>query len=236
MTNPVRVSLSALFCFLFAPLAFAYSADSWLTFVRGTVQIHDRQNPAIQPATVGMPITSSSLLSTGNDGLAEISFPDGTTIRLTGDTSLQFDGLWHKSASITRNRQTTIELLRGTIYISHSSDSHQIYIGARWIRWFIGSEAVNCRISREGNETLLAVLSGKLSTDFSLWPDVKDHIWLVDYYGSSDSRLRIAAGKSVRVDAGTGLLTYVAYGIDRLSTDEWNDSRQNYSQNSNDAS
>src|ERR1700734_2052241 len=58
-----------------------------LTYVVGQVQLVGRDGGNAQPAVRNVPVLEGSVLSTANDGQAEIEFEDGRVVRLTPNSA-----------------------------------------------------------------------------------------------------------------------------------------------------
>src|SRR5258708_30876263 len=91
----VPVVLAALACAL---LALPAVADSQARIVRlsdvqGSVQIDKNTGMGFESAFLNLPITQGVQVQTRNNGRAEIEFEDGSTLRLTPNSKLEFSTL-----------------------------------------------------------------------------------------------------------------------------------------------
>src|SRR5208283_4619628 len=87
--------LTAMVCTLCALPAVA---DSQVRIVRlsdvqGTVQIDKNSGLGFENAFLNMPVTQGSQLRTGANGRAEVEFEDGSSMRLTPNTTVEFSTL-----------------------------------------------------------------------------------------------------------------------------------------------
>src|SRR5580698_6843197 len=64
-----------------------------LSDVQGTVQINKNTGLGFERAFLNLPITQGAQLRTRDNGRAEIEFEDGSTIRLTPNTTVEFSTL-----------------------------------------------------------------------------------------------------------------------------------------------
>src|SRR5260370_20510060 len=64
-----------------------------VSFVQGSVQLLAGQGNDFQQAVMNMPVVDGSRLQAGGDGQAEVEFGDGSVVRLTPNSALQFDHL-----------------------------------------------------------------------------------------------------------------------------------------------
>src|SRR5690348_9655077 len=88
----VPVALAALACVLMAVPSFA---DSQVRIVRlssveGDVQIDRATGQKYEKAFLNLPMTQGTKLRSGSDGRAEVEFEDGSTIRITPGSVIEF--------------------------------------------------------------------------------------------------------------------------------------------------
>lgn len=108
---------TALACVL---LAMPAAADSQARIVRlsdvhGTVQINKNAGLGFENAFANLPITQGTQLRTRDNGRAEIEFEDGSTLRLTPNTTVEFSTLGLSDAG---KRVSTIDLAEGKAYVN----------------------------------------------------------------------------------------------------------------------
>jgi hypothetical protein len=109
--------LMALACAL---LALPAAADSQARIVRlsdvqGTVQIDKNSGLGFENAFVNLPITQGTQLRTRENGRAEIEFEDGSTLRVTPNTTVEFSTLGLSDAG---DRISTVDLVEGRAYVN----------------------------------------------------------------------------------------------------------------------
>jgi hypothetical protein len=118
----IRRALSTVGLFLFAGCAFAALpafASSQARIVRlsdvqGSVQIDKGTGQGLENAFLNMPITQGMQLKTKDTGRAEIEFEDGSTMRLTPNSSIRFSTL---AVNDSGQRVSTIDLVEGLAYV-----------------------------------------------------------------------------------------------------------------------
>jgi FecR protein len=108
---------TALACAL---LALPAAADSQARIVRlsdvqGTVQINKNSGLGFENAFANLPITQGTELRTRENGRAEIEFEDGSTLRLTPNTAVEFSTLVSSDAG---KRVSTVDLVEGKAYVN----------------------------------------------------------------------------------------------------------------------
>ena len=102
-----------------------------LSDVQGGVQIDRRTGDGFESALENLPITQGTRLETKDDGRAEIEFEDGSTLRLTPNTSIEFTRL---SLHDSGGRNTEVEVSDGTAYFNidlGKSDDFVVDLGSR---------------------------------------------------------------------------------------------------------
>ena len=85
-----------------------------LSDVQGTVQIDKNAGLGFENAFVNLPVTQGTQLRTRQNGRAEIEFEDGSTLRVTPNTTVQFSELGLNDAG---KRISAIDLVEGKAYL-----------------------------------------------------------------------------------------------------------------------
>src|SRR5580693_3962843 len=103
-----------------ALLALPAAADSQARIVRlsdvqGTVQIDKNSGLGFENAFANLPITQGTQLRTRENGRAEIEFEDGSTLRVTPNTSVEFSTLGLSDAG---KRISVVDLVGGRAYVN----------------------------------------------------------------------------------------------------------------------
>jgi Family of unknown function (DUF6600)/FecR protein len=103
-----------------ALLALPAAADSQARIVRlsdvqGGVQIDKNTGLGFENAFLNLPITQGTQLHTRERGRAEIEFEDGSTLRLTPNTTVEFSTLGLNDAG---KRLSTVNLVEGLAYVN----------------------------------------------------------------------------------------------------------------------
>src|ERR1700692_2720763 len=109
--------VTALACILLTQSA---AADSQVRIVRlsdvhGTVQIDKNSGLGFENAFANLPVVQGTELRTRENGRAEIEFEDGSTLRVTPNTTLQFSQLGLSDAG---KRISTLDLVEGKAYVN----------------------------------------------------------------------------------------------------------------------
>jgi len=120
MSHPSRVTLVLLTLTACVLLTLPALADSQARIVRlsdiqGSVQIDKNTGLGFENAFVNMPITQGTQLRTRSGGRAEIEFEDGSSIRLTPNTTVEFSKL---GLSDSGKRISRVKLVDGMAYVN----------------------------------------------------------------------------------------------------------------------
>jgi hypothetical protein len=86
-----------------------------LSDVQGRVQIDKNSGLGFENAFANLPITQGTELRTRENGRAEIEFEDGSTLRLTPNTTVQFSTLGLSDAG---KRVSVVDLVEGKAYVN----------------------------------------------------------------------------------------------------------------------
>jgi len=100
-----------------------------LSDVKGSVQIDKNTGLGFENAFLNLPVTQGTQLKTGATGRAEVEFEDGSTLRLTPNTTVHFPEL---SLQESGQRASTVELVEGMAYVN-----------------WIGKDELNLNFARE---------------------------------------------------------------------------------------
>jgi hypothetical protein len=109
--------LTALTCALLALPALADSQARIvrLSDVQGTVQIDKNAGLGFENAFANLPVTQGTQLRTRDSGRAEIEFEDGSTLRVTPNSTVEFSTLGLSDAG---KRISTVDLVEGRAYVN----------------------------------------------------------------------------------------------------------------------
>lgn len=125
------VLLTVAACALFALPALADSQARIvrLSDVQGSVQIDKNTGMGFESAFLNLPITQGAQVKTHDRGRAEIEFEDGSTLRLTPNTTVEFSTLALNDAG---KRISVVNLVEGMAYVN-----------------WLGKDSFNLNFSRE---------------------------------------------------------------------------------------
>lgn len=211
--RPVLRSLSALVVSLILCGAYAV-ADSHarivrLSYVDGDVQIDKADSHGFVSAYTNMPVVHQGKVW-ARDGMAEVEFEDGSSIRLTPDTILNFNNL---SLDADGRHNSTVELTQGTAYFDihlHAPDSFQVQVGREQIAL---TKAAHFRVFNNRQQSDVAVFGGQVSVASGL-----------------SSPVTVAKGETIHFDRDDSDRYDLAKGIDVENYDSWDTDRMQHDQ------
>src|ERR1700752_1577000 len=117
--SPSRITFVLLAVAVCVLLALPALADSQARIVRlrdvhGSVQIDKNTGLGFENAFLNLPVTQGTQLKTLSNGRAEIEFEDGSTLRLTPNSTIQFSTL---GLSDSGKRVSVVDLVEGMAYV-----------------------------------------------------------------------------------------------------------------------
>ncbi len=154
----VLSTLAVLSCWLAVPSF----ADSQARIVRlsqvdGDVQIDRNTGQGYEKAFLNLPITQGTKLRTGQDARAEIEFEDGTTLRMTPGTSVEFPELARRDSGA---RASSLELQGGTAYLNFKGDKQEEFTLAFGQDRLALTRSAHLRIEVKDASATVAVFNG----------------------------------------------------------------------------
>lgn len=160
----LRVSLLAACTSL---LAITCLADSQVRIVRlsqveGAVQVDRNFGQGYEKAFPNLPITQGTKLHTGIDGRAEVEFEDGSTLRITPNTVVEFPEL---SARDSGSKNTAVKVIEGTAYLDFKAakdEEFNLLFGREKLAL---AKPVHLRVQMGDTDSSLAVFKGKVQVE-----------------------------------------------------------------------
>ncbi len=158
------ILLAAAACALLALPALADSQARIvrLSDVQGSVQIDKNTGLGFESAFLNLPITQGAQVRTHDRGRAEIEFEDGSTLRLTPNTTVEFSTL---GLSDSGKRMSVINLVEGMAYVNwlgKSGDQFSLNFSREKISL---DHAAHFRVQTSTQMARLAVFKGDVDVD-----------------------------------------------------------------------
>jgi FecR protein len=133
-----------------------------LSDVQGSVLIDKNTGMGFESAFLNLPITQGTQLKTRDRARAEIEFEDGSTLRLTPDTTVEFSTL---GVSDSGQHISVINLVEGMAYVNWLGKSgDQISLNFSSEKLMLAREA-HFRVDTATDVTNLAVFKGEVSVE-----------------------------------------------------------------------
>jgi len=188
-----------------ALLALPALADSQARIVRlsdvqGTVQIDKNTGMGFESAFLNLPITQGTQLKTGDRGRAEIEFEDGSTLRMTPHTTVEFSTL---GLSDSGNRISAVNLVEGMAYVNwlgKNGDEFSLNFSQEKISL---DHSAHFRIEASTGNAHLAVFKGDVDVD------------------GPSGKIVVAKKKTASFDATDNDKSTLADNIEEAPLDSW---------------
>lgn len=204
MTQRVSKALLLLAVFICGLFTISALADSQVRIVRlsdldGDVQID--HGTGYEKALRNMPITQGAKLWTKAGGLAEVEFEDGSTVRLTPDTIVEFPQLSLRDSGA---KVSAAEVNEGTAYFNISKQKNNDFTVQFGDQHVTIKDAASFRIERNDKSAKLSVTKGEVQVQ-GLAGEVK-----------------VAKNHTLDVNLGEAGTYEVAKGVSSDQYDKWN--------------
>ncbi len=100
-----------------------------LSDVQGDVQIDRNVGQGLEKAFLNLPITQGAKVQVGKDGRAEVEFEDGSTLRVTPNTVIDFPQL---SLRDSGTKVSAVHLQEGTAYVNFAGAKDDEFTLSVW--------------------------------------------------------------------------------------------------------
>jgi hypothetical protein len=171
-----------------------------LSDVQGSVQIDKNTGMGFESAFLNLPITQGTRLRTRDNGRAEIEFEDGSTLRLTPNTTVEFSTLGLSDAG---KHTSAVNLVEGMAYVNwlgKSGDEFDVNFSREKIAL---DHAAHFRFSTSTETAKLAVFKGDVEVE------------------SPSGSVTVAKKKSATFDAGDNDKYTLANNVEEAPLDSW---------------
>ena len=177
-----------------------------LSDVRGTVEIDKNSGAGYEKAFVNLPVTQGALLRTQDDGRVEVEFEDGSALRLTPNTTVEFKSL----ALVDGKHFSEVDLTQGMAYVN--------WLGK-------GGDALTLNFSRE-KVTLLHASHFRVETSPAR-VDVAVFKGDVDVVGPTGT-MTLSKKKMATFDPSDGEKGTLAKDFEQDAYDDWDKQASEY--------
>jgi len=184
-----------------------------LSFSSGDVQLDRGQG--FERAILNTPVVQGNRLTTrGDDALAEVEFEDGSALRLTPGTTVEF---WELSLRSSGEKVSSVTLENGTAYfdIHNRMGDFRVSFGGQEITV---PRAARFRVLGDNGDFKVAVYHGDVNVR------------------NGDHQIEVRGGETFSLNLSDPSRYDLAKSIAEGSYDDWNQQRQNYAQSYTSAS
>ena len=186
-----------------------------LSYASGDVQLDRREGQGYQQAILNMPIVQGSRLWTrGDDALAEVEFEDGSTLRLTPGTSVEFQEFVLRASG---EKATSVELESGTAYFDIHNRMGEFNVTSSGQQVSV-NHAARFRVFGGNGQLKVAVYKGSVNVR------------------NGENQVAVLSGETFALDPSDPRQYNLAKSIAEGSYDDWNQERQRYAQSYTSAS
>ena len=175
-----------------------------LSYVDGDVEIDKGDGRGFISAFMNMPVVHQSKLW-ARDGIAEVEFENGSSIRLTPDTIVAFNDL---SSDGDGRLFTKVELTQGTAYFDvrhRDPDTFELQLGRQRVEL---PQSAHFRVDSESHEFEIAVLGGQ-----------------VQVANGQNDEVAAKKGETVHLDVDEPDTYQLANGVGTENYDVWDNQR-----------
>src|SRR5581483_11583798 len=160
----LSIVLLALSAWLLAVPSFADSQARIvrLSNVEGSVQMDRSTGQGYEKAFLNMPVTQGNKIRTGNDGRAEVEFEDGSALRITPNTVLEFPQL---SLRDSGGKASTINVEEGTAYVNFSGKNNEEFTLNFGREKLALTHPVHLRVEMGDTQATIAIFKGNASVE-----------------------------------------------------------------------
>jgi hypothetical protein len=181
-----------------------------LSEVQGAVEIDRNTGQGYEKATANMPLVEGMKLAAKADGRAEVEFEDGSTVRITPNTKIEFTAL---SLQDSGAKVSTVTLTQGLAYVDYTAkqkdNAFTVIFKDEKVR---PEEAIRFRVNLAEATAEVAVFNGNLKVD------------------GLSGLVEVSKNKSAVFDLTDGNKSTSAKNIEQEPYDAWDKQQTKYQQ------
>jgi FecR-like protein len=134
-----------------------------LSDVKGMVAMDRLTGKGFEPTMQNMPVIEGAKLAT-HQGIAEIEFEDGSTMRVVPNSMVEFPQLALRSSGA---KATTVRVESGTVYVNLEKTKNNEFTLMAGSAKMTVSPATHLRVRMEGPKAVLSVFAGDVAFESS---------------------------------------------------------------------
>jgi FecR protein len=176
-----------------------------LSDVQGTVQINKNGGSGFERAFLNLPITQGTQLKTLADGRAEVEFEDGSSLRLTPNSSITFSAM---TLNDSGTRSSEIDLAQGMAYLNWLGKDE---VNLKFSHEMVSLDhAAHFRVVDDTNSASLSVFKGEVGVN------------------GPDGNLTVDKNKTASFDPANNDKSKIANKIQEEPLDSWDKDASSY--------
>ncbi len=158
-----------------------------LSDVQGSVEIDKNTGLGFEHAFINLPVTQDTKLRTGNNGRAEVEFEDGSSMRLTPNTLVEFNKL---GLADSGKRLSQVNLVEGMAYVNWLGKDD---LSMNFSRETLSLDhAAHFRVDTSTEAANLAVFKGEVNVDGPAGKFMVDKKKTATFDTAADDQYKIA--------------------------------------------
>jgi hypothetical protein len=173
-----------------------------LTYVQGSVTVTQSERAEPVPAQVNLPLLSGVLLTTAEDGQAEVEFEDGSLVRLTPNSALDLESLKADEDGVAISH---LRLVHGVAFLELRSTMSYRYTFSAGDDELEPTENSTVRVDFDAPPPVFSVLAGSIRID-----------------GPEGLKADVRTGENLRPDVDDPGQYHRNFGIVEDSWNQWN--------------
>ena len=179
-----------------------------LSYVQGEVQIDRRTGEGFEQAMRNLPVTQGMRIWTKDDGRVEVELEDGSTIRLTPNTTLEFTRL---SLRDSGGKVTETDLSEGVAYFDVDLGKHDDFVVNLGHRSINLDHSARFRASMDRSQARVAVKRGQ-----------------VELLGLTSEAMTLGKNRTATFDLFDQNAYNVTHDYEESQYDDWNTEQAEY--------
>jgi hypothetical protein len=203
------ITPATLFCLLASLPAFSDSQVRMvrLSYIDGTVQISRDSAQGFDKALVNLPVAQGARLRSGDGGRAEVEFEDGTALRLTPNTTVEFPQL---SLRDSGGRVSSVQVNRGTVYVDFAGGKNEEFALLLGHERLTLAHSAHLRVGVSDSDATVALFKGDIQIE------------------GPSGIVSLGKGQTVNFDSLNNDRNSLAKGIDEEPYDAWDKQQEQY--------
>lgn len=179
-----------------------------LSYVDGQVQMDRATGSGLERALLNTPVQEGMRIVTAGDGLAEVEFENGNTLRLAGDSEVRFSQLLVNDAGAKVNE---ITVSKGTVYLDTPAKGDDLYRLQADGETFVPKRGTQLRLNAGSDQIHLAVFKG-------------------DVQVAGAESLTVSKKQTLTIDPQNPSNYQLARDVQAQPSDAWDKEREAYAQ------